>query len=175
MATIEKMRMLLRNVQSDQQRVDLSAVIDSTQLYLRNLFASHGVAVQTSGLDQPAWLMGDPPQLLIAVANLMRNAVEAMVQGAVPAPRLCLCLERHLQGDGTAWLQLRVGDNGPGFGDLQLDRLLLASTKAQGSGIGLFVVNTTAQIHGGSLRLGRSAALGGAEVVLRLPGLPPGA
>ena len=174
-ATIEKMRMLLRNVQSDQQRIDLSAVIDSTQLYLRNLLASHGVAVQTSGLDQPAWLMGDSPQLLIAVANLMRNAVEAMVQGAVPAPRLCLCLERHLQGDGTAWLQLRVGDNGPSFGDLQLDRLLLASTKAQGSGIGLFVVNTTAQIHGGSLRLGRSAALGGAEVVLRLPGLPPGA
>jgi two-component system sensor kinase FixL len=44
-----------------------------------------------------------------------------------------------------------------------------ASTKPEGCGVGLFVVNTAVQIHGGSLQLGRSAELGGAEVLLSLP------
>lgn len=195
-ATIEKMRMLLRNVQSDQQRIDLCEVIASARLYLRSLLSSHGVLLETSGLDQPQWLLGDAAQLQIAVANLMRNAVEALSGAGVPAPRLRLTLERcslerpnpeppnperpnpgrpnpGLPSDshGSPWLELRVADNGPGFGELQLEQLLLASTKPQGSGVGLFVVNTAAEIHGGTLQLGRSAELGGAEVLLRLPAL----
>lgn len=43
------------------------------------------------------------------------------------------------------------------------------STKPGGSGVGLFVVHTAAQIHGGRLELGWSSTLGGAEVLLRLP------
>jgi two-component system sensor kinase FixL len=66
-------------------------------------------------------------------------------------------------------VRFRVADNGPGFSDLQLEQLLLASTKPEGSGVGLFVVNTAVQIHGGTLQLGRSAELGGAEVILCLP------
>ena len=177
-ATIEKMRMLLRNVQSDQVRIDLCEVVASAHLYLRRLLSDQGVTVDESGFDQPQWLLGDAAQLQIAIANLMRNAVEALHQAAVVAPRLRLTLQccsapdQPLQPD---WLELRVADNGPGFGTLQLDQLPLTSTKPQGSGIGLFVARTAAQNHGGSLELGRSEALGGAEVVLRLPALadPP--
>ncbi len=174
-STIEKMRMLLRNVQTEQQRLDFVDVITSARLYLRNLLASHGVALEARGLDQPQWLLGDGAQLQIAVANLIRNAVEALSQHGVHAPRIRLDLERWGPEHGepkhgdAAWLRLRVADNGPGFSDLQLEQLLLASTKPEGSGVGLFVVNTAAQIHGGTLQLGRSAELGGAEVILCLP------
>jgi signal transduction histidine kinase len=105
----------------------------------------------------------------MALSNLIRNAVEALSQGQVAEPRLQLSLERRIDSHGSPWLELRVADNGPGFADLQLEQLLLASTKPQGSGLGLFVVNAAVQIHGGSLRLGRSDELGGAEVLLRLP------
>jgi PAS domain S-box-containing protein len=167
--TIEKMRMLLRNVQTEQQRIDLCDVIASTRLYLRPLLDRNRLRVQSSGLDQPQWLQGDASQLQMALTNLMRNAVEALSQGEVAEPRLQLSLERRTDFHGSSWLELRVADNGPGFADLQLEQLLLASTKPQGSGLGLFVVNAAVQIHGGSLRLGRSVELGGAEVLLRLP------
>ncbi|MFM7514898.1 MAG: ATP-binding protein, partial [Cyanobium sp.] len=167
--TIEKMRMLLRNVQTEQQRLDLCNVIASTRLYLRPLLQRHGVSVVAGGLEQPQWLLGDASQLQMALSNLIRNAVEALSQGQVAEPRLQLSLERRIDSHGSPWLELRVADNGPGFADLQLEQLLLASTKPQGSGLGLFVVNAAVQIHGGSLRLGRSDELGGAEVLLRLP------
>jgi C4-dicarboxylate-specific signal transduction histidine kinase len=65
-------------------------------------------------------------------------------------------------------IELRVGDNGPGFGELDLSDLPLTTTKHQGMGLGLYVVQTTIENHGGTLALGRSS-LGGAEVILRLP------
>lgn len=167
--TIEKMRMLLRNVQTEQQRLDFGDVITSARLYLRNLLASHRVILETDGFDQPQWLLGDGAQLQIAVTNLIRNAVEALSQHGVASPRIRLSLQRSVGADGMAWLQLRVADNGPGFSEQQLEQLLLASTKPEGCGVGLFVVNTAAQIHGGTLQLGCSAELGGAEALLSLP------
>jgi signal transduction histidine kinase len=167
--TIEKMGMLLRNVQTEQQRIDLCDVVANTLLYLRSLLARHRVLVESRGLDQPRWLQGDASQLQMALANLIRNALEALSLSGVVEPRLRLSLDHHQDAHGSLWLELRVADNGPGFADLQLEQLLLASTKPQGSGLGLFVVNAAVQIHGGSVQLGHSAELGGAEVLLRLP------
>jgi signal transduction histidine kinase len=127
------------------------------------------VLVESRGLDQPRWLQGDASQLQMALANLNRNALEALSLSGVVEPRLRLSLDHHQDAHGSLWLELRVADNGPGFADLQLEQLLLASTKPQGSGLGLFVVNAAVQIHGGSVQLGHSAELGGAEVLLRLP------
>jgi PAS domain S-box-containing protein len=169
--TIEKMGMLLRNVQTEQQRIDLCDVVANTRLYLRSLLDRHGVLVESSGLDQPRWLQGDASQLQMALANLIRNALDALNLSGSAEPRLRLSLDHHQDSHGSPWLELRVADNGPGFADLQLEQLLLASTKPQGSGLGLFVVNAAVQIHGGSVQLGHSAKLGGAEVLLRLPAL----
>jgi signal transduction histidine kinase len=169
--TIEKMGMLLRNVQTDQQPIDLCDVVANTRLYLRPLLAPHRVRIESRGLDQPQWLQGDASQLQMALANLIRNALESLSLAGVGEPRIRLTLERHLDSQGSSWLELRLADNGPGFADLQLEQLLLASTKPQGSGLGLFVVNAAMQIHGGSVQLGASAELGGAEVLLRLPAL----
>ena len=46
---------------------------------------------------------------------------------------------------------------------------LLRSSKADGMGIGLFVVQTAVGNHRGQVHLGRSVGLGGAQVVLDLP------
>ncbi|TVS06368.1 MAG: PAS domain S-box protein [Cyanobium sp. PLM2.Bin73] len=169
--TIERMRMLLRNVRTDQQPIDLCEVVESARLVLAGLLASQGVTLEQSGLDQPHWLLGDGAQLQIAVANLVRNAVEALEQAGVKRPLVRLSLERRPDADGREWLELRIADNGSGFSEHQRDQLLLASTKAGGSGIGLFVATTAVENHGGQLQLGRSPDLGGAEVLVRLPAL----
>jgi PAS domain S-box-containing protein len=169
--TIEKMGMLLRNVQTDQQPIDFCDVVANTRLYLKPLLVRHGVRVECSGLEQPCWLLGDASQLQMALGNLIRNALEALTLSAVAEPRLRLRLDRRQDADGGVWLEFQVADNGPGFTDLELEQLLLASSKPQGSGLGLYVVNAAVQIHGGSVQLGHSEELGGAEVLLRLPAL----
>lgn len=68
---------------------------------------------------------------------------------------------------------MRLADSGPGFGFDPSDDTLFQSTKAAGSGLGLFVVRTTMANHLGRLEVGHSALLGGAEVSLVLPASGP--
>jgi signal transduction histidine kinase len=74
--------------------------------------------------------------------------------------------------DGHDWL-IEVRDDGPGFppGYNLLDPTPLTSTKSGGSGIGLAVVRSIAEAHGGSLVI-RSTARG-SRVAITLPGVEP--
>ena len=66
---------------------------------------------------------------------------------------------------------LEVADNGPGLPQSLLDQLPLQTSKASGSGLGLFVVQTTMENHHGQLDVAVSAE-GGALLRLRFPALP---
>lgn len=162
---IETMRSLLRNVQTEHQPVSLSQVLDSCLLYLKQPLEAGGVQVRCQGLAEPCWLAGDADQLQVAVSNLLRNALEALRGREGPA-----IVAIHLQQLGNT-LELSIEDNGPGLPDGLVEALPLTSTKVDGSGLGLFVVQTTVDNHGGSLRFGRSR-LGGAAVRLHFPALP---
>lgn len=67
-----------------------------------------------------------------------------------------------------AGVALRVEDGGPGVGDP--DAALHRGASGGGStGLGLDIARSAAEAVGGSLRIGRSSTLGGAQVVLTLP------
>lgn len=160
--TIEKMRTLLRNVQTPHAPLNLAHVVRSALLYLKPTLNNAEVEVLTQGLEQPCPIKGDSSQLQIAMVNVLRNSIEAL-QTRNGERHIRVRLEQ--QGD-AAWLE--IADNGPGFP--HRDDLLepLQSGRSDGSGLGLFVVHTTLTHHHGSLELGRSD-LGGAAVRLRLP------
>ena len=63
-----------------------------------------------------------------------------------------------------------MGDSGPGLDPSVEDKIFspLTSTRAKGSGLGLYLVRTTIQNHGGTIKAGRSK-LGGAEFSLKIP------
>ncbi len=172
-STTEKMRMLLRNSHTDRQPLDLTTTVQGALLYLRRLLQEQQVEVQHEGLDQPAWIEGDGQQLRLAISNVLRNAVEALAHQ--PANQRCLSISlQRLPGK----VQLVVADSGPGFPAEILrqnssEDVLLHSRKPRGTGIGLYVVSTTMENHGGSLQLDNSQALGGAEVTLLLPASTP--
>ena len=165
--TMERIRMLLRNVETEHGPLNLCASIDSALLFLKQDLARQAVEPQVEGLDQPCPIRGDGAQLQIAVVNLIRNSLQAM-EAQPPAERhLLVKLCRQAEQ-----LELIVADSGPGFpqdfsGDTSW--ALLQSTKATGMGIGLFLAETAATNHRGQLSLGRSTRLGGAEVRLILP------
>lgn len=166
--TTEKMRSLLRNVQTPHHPVDLTQVVESSLLFLQRALDQSGITPECEGLGQGTWIAGDGAQLQIAVANLLRNAIEALLDAAVPDPRIRIALRR-----ARGMVELQVADNGPGLPPSTLEEVPLVSTKDGGMGIGLFVVRTTVENHAGSLTVARSA-LGGAALSLRFPALAAG-
>ena len=160
--TIEKMRTLLRNVQTPHTTLNLAHLVRSALLYLKPDLERAGVAVMTEGLDAACPIEGDSAQLQIAIVNLLRNSLEALQT----SPRQRQIRVRLIQQPPQA--RLEIDDNGPGFPALPDLLEPLQTARRDGSGLGLFVVQTTLDNHRGSVELGQSQ-LGGARVVLNLP------
>jgi signal transduction histidine kinase len=161
--TIEKMRTLLRNVQTHHQVLNLAHVTRNALLYASPSLKAAGITVQRQGLDQRWPVLGDAAQIQIAVVNLLRNALEALESsGSAPAV-VEVSLERKADT-----VVLTVADNGPGFQSPETALEPLATSKPSGSGLGLFVVQTTMDNHHGRVVVGRSP-LGGAAVQLLFP------
>ena len=163
-STIEIMRNLLRNVQTEYSIFDLSTVVKTALLYQKRTFASSNVVLTSTGLNLVHHLLGDGGQLQMAVSNLLRNAVEAVGQGDIINPRLAVAISRTRKS-----VTLKVADNGPGFSGNLLRNALLSTSKPDGSGLGLYLVRLAVENNGGSMHLGRSELLGGAEVTLVFP------
>lgn len=110
----------------------------------------------------PASLRADRRLLEHAVRNLLRNAVEAL---SASGGLVTLAVERDAEG-----LLVRVSDDGPGIAPEVLERVLdpLFTTKSQGIGMGLSIVQRVVEAHGGSLQM-TSADGRGAAFTLRLP------
>ncbi|MBU3664753.1 MAG: PAS domain S-box protein [Chthoniobacterales bacterium] len=162
-ATIDKMKTLLRNVQTDHRRVDLASVVRSALLYNKGMLARHAIDVHTSGLRETCTIMGDDAQLQLALTNILRNSAEAIDESDAEKREISISLARR---DGQA--ELCIGDSGPGWSGAEKEDTPLTTTKSGGTGIGLYVVRTAVQNHGGSIAFGRSS-LGGAEVRLKFP------
>lgn len=165
-SVIEKMRMLLRNVQTELVPTQVGVVVSSTLTFLKRQLREQQVQLRCVGLENAVNLVvyGDAVQLQMALGNLLRNAIEAVAERPVEQREVALIL----RCDGGQVL-LGVADSGPGFsGDPETDTLM-RSSKPGGSGLGLFVVRTALSNHHGCLRIGRSAELGGAELWMQLP------
>jgi signal transduction histidine kinase len=113
----------------------------------------------------------DPDQLHRILANLMRNAREA-IEAAPRASEPGRVLVTVGVQDGVS--VIRLADNGPGVPERALGRLFqpfVGSTRRGGTGLGLAIARELAQGHGGDLALA-STGPEGSVFELRLPGAP---
>lgn len=163
--TIEKMKILLRSVQSEHTRIDLTGVVRTCLVESKWQHERLGIVVTTSGLDKPCVIDGDEGQLRIAVMNVLRNAAEAigMVEGGAPSPTITVSLRRRMRS-----VVLTIGDSGPGWSGVEREDVPLSTTKPSGSGIGLYVVRAVVRNHRGKIAF-RTSGLGGAELQIRFP------
>lgn len=106
--------------------------------------------------------IGERERLFSALSNLVENALHACVEGG----HVRVVLKR----DGD-FANIIIEDDGPGIPPDQVKRVFdpFYSTKKGGTGLGLPIVKTTLDRHGGSITIGRSHDLGGASITVRLP------
>ncbi len=110
---------------------------------------------------RPAWSRADRTLLRQALGNLLKNAAEAGGETG----QVWIGLE-----DGPKGMRITIDDDGPGWPEGARDTVLepYFTTKAQGTGLGLSLVQRTMLQHGGSMELADRPG-GGARVVLTLP------
>jgi two-component system sensor histidine kinase FlrB len=114
------------------------------------------------GTDALVELEGNRTALTAALGNLVANAFEA-------SPDAVVTLKAELRGDRV---ELSVHDNGPGIAPSIQSRVFepFFSTRSAGTGLGLAVVKTVAEAHGGHLALDSSPGQG-TTIGLDLPRL----
>ena len=115
--------------------------------------------------DLPA-IEGDPTQIQQVLINLVRNAFDAM-HNTPPGRRTVEIVTNH---NGEATISVVVRDYGSGISETARDRLFeqFFTTKEEGLGMGLAIVRSIVEAHGGSISA-ENADGGGARFHFRLP------
>ncbi|MEM6790717.1 MAG: HAMP domain-containing sensor histidine kinase [Myxococcota bacterium] len=152
----ETLDMLKGRARQDDASFDLGAVIQSA-------VGSSGLDITLTPPEQPFVVHGVSEHLEGVLGNLLRNAAQA---GAKKVDVLA-----RLEPSGHA-IMVRVGDDGPGIPAEHWKKLFdpfAYTTKASGTGLGLYLCRRYVELMGGSIEVGQST-LGGAAFTIRLPG-----
>lgn len=126
------------------------------------LDATHWPHVEfTSDIPEGLSVGGNPVDWERVLVNLLLNSAQAMPKGGAVA---------IIAQGGADGISIRVADNGPGVpaGILPMIFEPHFSTKPANSGLGLHIVRSLVERHGGTVRAANQPA-GGAEFVIAVP------
>jgi two-component system, LuxR family, sensor kinase FixL len=144
----------LRNfvVRGEIQRrdVDLDQVTREAARSLSDLATDRGVTLTLALEGSLPAVTGDPLHLEIAVTNLLKNAIEAVADGAA-SDRCVVAVTSSVDGR----VHLEVRDRGPGVPPRIAASLFepLVSTKHGGMGVGLAITRSIVEAHRGTIAL----------------------
>jgi PAS domain S-box-containing protein len=149
--------------------VDLAAVAERAADDLRAEARAAGGEISVSG--DFATVEGDDVLLRQTLANLLRNAIEACTAARKPP---IVTVESQVDASQSA-CTVSISDNGPGFQENVRDRVFhpFFTTKSQGTGLGLALVQKIVVTHNGRVTVGNGPNGGGrVAIVLPIAGRP---
>jgi signal transduction histidine kinase len=157
---------LFRRIPNGTQDVDLNDVVREVFGFLSWLAAARQITLSTS-FAQPAPLVrGDAIQLQQVILNLLMNAIDA-IQDAKSRQRTIVGRTAVLDG---RFAEVSIEDSGPGIPAGREKEIFqpFFTTKESGMGMGLAIVRTIVENHGGQIGA-ENRAQGGAVIRFTLP------
>lgn len=153
-----------RPLEIPDERVELEELVNRAAEEVAQTMPQ--VAIECKG--NFADVAGDEGLLRQALLNLARNAAEACAH-VESGGRVTLCGE-VAQGEESGRQRIFVTDNGPGIAQAAMPKLFrpFFTTKSNGTGLGLAVVQKIIVQHGGHVEV-RNCPKGGAEFIITLP------
>ncbi len=159
-------------VQLQREPVELKSVITAAVEQVRPLIELRGHSLSTWTSPEPLVVEGDRTRLVQVVANLLNNAAKYTPPGG----------DIDLRVDVVeAGARIRLRDNGAGIESALLPHVFELFTQAErtpdrsqgGLGIGLALVRSIVEMHGGDVRARSGGARQGSEFTVLLPRTRP--
>jgi PAS domain S-box-containing protein len=163
---IRGIRSLVRKETSVHTLLDLNSVITEAVRLVGTDVLSRESVVTTELDPQLPQVKATLVQIQQVLLNLIINALDAM-EGLPPAERRIVISSRSDKGDVA---EVSVRDFGTGLPKNQPDKVFdhFFSTKQKGMGMGLTIVRSIIEAHGGTI-VAENAPERGARMVVRLP------
>ena len=159
---VQSVRNYAKSKRSEKQEICLTEIVNNALYafkqsgrFRRNVIVS---------IAEDIRLFANPMEFELAILNLLRNSADSLASLNHKDPKIELAVRRN--GD---FAEIEVKDNGAKVSeaDLQAAVVPLRSSKENGLGIGLSLVNNIMENHGGSLVL-HARKEGGVTAVLSL-------
>ncbi len=127
-------------------KVDMSALVNTAARQLEAQFGDKGVSIKVSP-GGAVFISGDYEKMHQLLLNLFLNAAEASESGSI--------IEASVSQGSDEKVVLSVRDFGRGIEPAQLEKIFepFYTTKATGTGLGLAVVKSIIEKHGGNIKV----------------------
>jgi two-component system, sporulation sensor kinase A len=125
---------------------DLRVMMRDTVTLLDTQAILHNIAIEAEYGVEPLWIYGVENQVKQVFINVIKNAIEAMIDGGA----IRIKLSRENEG-----VYVRIQDEGPGIDDEHLAKIgqPFYTTKEKGTGLGLMVSYKIVDNHQGNIRV----------------------
>lgn len=161
-AIVERVRSYAKGARSERVSSEVSELVNKA---VREFKRQSGERVEVKLTQaQPVHVIVNPLEFELVIINLLRNAAQALQELGVSNPKVDLTIRRS---DNSA--MITIEDNG------HIEKETIAklseptnSTKADGLGLGLQIVRSIIENHGGKISFSQATS-GGLRVEIRLP------
>ncbi|GEM_PF-1091104 len=155
-----------------KERIDINAVVQDAAEQVQALVHGKEHRLEVQLLPQPCFVLGDRKRLVQVVGNLLHNAAKFTERGG----RITVAVS-SAGAQGAENVMVEVRDNGIGMLPTEQERAFDMFVQGQrtpdrslgGLGIGLALVRSLVELHGGSVHVSSAGHGMGSSFTVRLP------
>src|SRR5438067_6506013 len=146
---MRQIRGMIRKVQTPRQRINLNDIVMNVVHMVGPDALLHSCELKTSLDERSPTVEADPIQMQQVLVNLIMNALDATREIPVSSRKVEITTEQN--GDGTVCTSVR--DYGAGISGETSERMFeqFFTTKTEGLGMGLAIVRSIVESHGGKI------------------------